>query len=326
MLYNKIVGQNEIKNYLIKSVNEKSLSHGYIFEGPKSIGKIELAKVFAQSIFCENFGVEPCNKCNACKKINTDNHPDLHIIDIEDESIKRELVDQIIESVYIKPYEADKKIYIINNSHNMTLQAANTFLKTLEEPPKDTVIILLSTNSELLLPTIVSRCQVIKFKRINKNEIKKLLINKYDINDQRAQLIAEYSKGILNKAIRIYEGKDDILSERDEIVKIIDELFKSSPDIIYEYENYFEKKKNNMDDTLELIMIWLRDIAFIIKDMDDLVINKDSLILLKKHSENTTLESITDMIQYIQNVSFDIKKHVNYKLVIDKMLLKLQEV
>ncbi len=324
MLFSDVAGQDDIKKYLKHSVAEDNISHGYIFEGPNSIGKLELALVFAQSILCDKFDNEPCNNCNACIKINSSNHPDIHILDFKDKTIKKESVDEIIESIYIRPYESKKKVYIVNNSQNMTLQAANTFLKTLEEPPKDTVIILLTTNSNLLIPTVVSRCQLIKFKNVSKNEIIKKLIDKYNINEQKAKIISDYSKGILNKAIRIVEGKNEILRERDEIIKIVNNVLNSSQDIIYEYENYFEEKKDNIDDVLEIIMIWMRDLSFTKEGLVKLVVNKDYLELLEEQSRKISLEDIANMVQYVQNVSLDVKNHVNYKLVIDKMLTEIQ--
>lgn len=324
MLFNQIAGQEKIKSYLIKSINNNNISHGYIFEGPKSIGKFDLAYVFAQSILCENFKLEPCNKCNTCIKINGYNHPDLHIVDAKDESIKRETIDEIIESINKKPYESNKKVYIIKNSENMTPQAANTFLKTLEEPPGDTIIILLTLNSNLLLTTVVSRCQILKFRNINKEEIIKYLIEKYDVSNQKANIIADYSKGILNKAIRIIEEKDTIIIERNEIIEIIDKILSSNHEIIYKFEKYFEDKKGSIDSIIELIMIWMRDILLVKENLYELVINKDYIDTLERHSKNISFDVASDMIQYLQNASFDIKRHVNYKLVIDKILLRIK--
>jgi DNA polymerase-3 subunit delta' len=221
MLYSQVAGQEEIKTSLIKSIDNNQVSHCYLFEGPEGMGKFELALVFAQSLLCLNFHKEPCNECKNCIKVNSLNHPDLHLINKDGNSIKREDIDLLINTIYNKPYEAKRKIFIIKDAHLMTPRAANGFLKTLEEPPGDTVIILLTVNSNLLLPTIVSRCQEIKFKNISKDSIKSYL---KDYDSDRVELAANYSKGILSKAINIIKGSDDTLKKREETIKIFDKI------------------------------------------------------------------------------------------------------
>ena len=320
MLYSQVAGQEEIKTSLIKSIDNNQVSHCYLFEGPEGMGKFELALIFAQSLFCLNFHKDPCNECKNCIKINSFNHPDLHIINEDGGGIKREDIDELINSIYKKPYEAERKVYIIKDAHLMTLQAANTFLKTLEEPPGDTVMILLTVNSSLLLPTIVSRCQELKFRNVSKETIKLYL---KDFDDEKVELAANYSKGILNKAINIIKGKDDILKKREEIIKIFDRIISSDSEIIYELENYFEEQKDNIDSIIEIMIMWIRDIMFVNNNIGHLVINKDCIELLKIHEKKMKADS--DIIEFMQNISDNIKSNVNYKMAIDNMILKIQE-
>ena len=321
MLYSQMAGQEEIKTSLIKSINNKQVSHCYLFEGPEGMGKYKLALVFAQSLLCLNFSMEPCNECKSCIKVNSYNHPDLHIINEDGKSIKREDVDELVNSIYKRPYEAKRKVYIIKDAHLMTPQAANTFLKTLEEPPGNTVMILLTVNSNLLLPTLVSRCQEVKFRNVSKKTIKSYLKG-YDTDS--VDLAASYSKGILNKAVDIIEGKDDILKKRQEIIKVFDRIINSDSEIIYELENYFEVEKDNIDLIIEIMIMWIRDVIFVNGNMDDLVINKDYMPLLRNHGKNMKRDS--DIVEFLQNTSDNIKSNVNYKLAVDNMLLKIQEV
>ncbi|MDD4439499.1 MAG: DNA polymerase III subunit delta' [Tissierellia bacterium] len=321
MLYSQVAGQEEIKTSLIKSINNNQVSHCYLFEGPEGMGKFELALIFAQSLLCLNFHKEPCNECKNCIKVNSYNHPDLHIINEDGNSIKREDIDVLINSIYNKPYEAKRKVFIIKDAHLMTPRAANGFLKTLEEPPGDSVMILLTINSNLLLPTIVSRCQEVKFRNVSKETIKLFL---KDFDDKNVELAANYSKGILNKAINIINGNDDTLKKRKEIIKIFDRIINFDSEIIYELENYFDEQKDNIDSIIEIMIMWIRDIMFVKNNMEDLVINKDCIELLKTHGTNMKKDS--DIIEYMQNTSDNIKSNVNYKLAVDNMLLRIQEV
>ncbi len=324
MLFSQVAGQEEIKASLIKSINNNQISHCYIFEGPKGMGKYELALIFAQSLLCEKFISNPCNECLSCVKMNSENHPDLHVINHEEDTIKREEIDALIESIYKKPYESERKIYIIKSAHEMTVQAANTFLKTLEEPPGDSLVILLTTNINLLLPTIVSRCQTIKFRNVSRETIKSYLKENCSAADEDAAIAAEYSGGILNKAVNIIKGNDDILNKRAEIINLFDKIINSDSEIIYELENYFEDNKDNIDIFIENSMIWIRDIMFVQNNMDELMINKDFNRLAKIHGQSMKRDS--NLMELMQKTSDNIKSNVNYKLAIDNMLLKIQEV
>jgi DNA polymerase-3 subunit delta' len=323
MNFSQVAGQEEIKASLIKSINNNQVSHCYIFEGPKGMGKFNLSLIFAQSLLCLNFLKEPCNRCNSCIKVNSFNHPDLHVVNEDEKSIKREDIDELINSIYKKPYEAKRKVYIIKDAHSMTVQAANTFLKTLEEPPSDTVMILLTTNSNLLIPTIVSRCQEVKFRNISKETIREYL-KEYNMALEDVDLAVNYSNGNLNKAINIINGNDNILNKREEIIKIFDKIINQDSEIIYELENYFDEQKDNIDLVIEIMIIWIRDIMFVCNSMENLVINKDYINLLYKHGKNMKMDS--DIVEFMQNVSDNIKSNVSYKLAIDNMLLKIQEV
>lgn len=325
MLFSEFIGQDDIKEYLKKSIQDNNVSHGYIFEGSNGIGKYNMALLFAQSLLCSNFIDEPCNECSSCIKINTMNHPDLHVISTTDKSIKREVIDELIDSINQKPYESDRKIYIIKNSEDMTPQAANTFLKTLEEPVGNTIIILLTENSNLLLPTIFSRCQIIKFKKIDDNIITNHLKEKFNLDNNTAKLIAYYSQGVLFNAEKIALNENDILKRRSEIIKIYDKIINSDRNIIFEYEDYFEESKDNIDEIIEILMVWLRDVYLKKHGIDDLIINTDYMNLLDHHSKIVKTQNIDKLIKYLQNVSYDIKNNVNYKLIIDNMLIKLQE-
>lgn len=325
MFFSQFVGQNDIKEYLIKSIQEKNVSHGYIFEGSKGIGKYQLALTFAQALLCKSFYTEPCNSCDSCIKVNSFNHPDLHLLSSTDNKIKRKDIDELIESINRKPYESDKKVYIIKDAETMTPEASNTFLKTLEEPIGNTVIILLTENSSLLLPTIVSRCQIIKFRSIDNDTIIKYLVDNYKVDYNKARLVAYYSEGILSKAKNIITGQDDTLERRTEIIKIFDKVIKSDKNIIYEYEKYFEEFKVEIDEILDIFMIWLRDISFKKHNVDNLIINSDYFKLLSEHSDIININKINELIIYLQKVSNDVKNNVNYKLIIDNMLLKIQE-
>lgn len=326
MQFDRVVGQDRIKEYLTNSVKKDNLTHGYIFEGPKNIGKLEIAEVFAQLILCKNSKEKPCEKCSSCIKANAGSHPDIHILKLDENSIKRKDVDELQTSIYKKPYESKKKIYIIDDSHKMTVQAANTFLKTLEEPPEDTIIIMLTINKDLLLDTIVSRCQIINFDMLASKEVEKILIKEYKIDEEKSKLLAGYSKGNVYKALKILDGEDKTLIYRDEVVDMIDEIFEKGKRAVFDYEKYFNSRKDSIDEILDILLVWFRDLLFVKEDISDMIINKDKLETLKKQSSGKNSIRLAEVYDIVQNTYDDFNKNVNYNLIIDNMLLKIQEV
>ncbi len=158
-------GQDSALEILKASVKSGKIFSGYIFAGGDPGIKLAAAKDFAKTINCRAGKNEPCDACASCRKINSRNHPDVFLVKPAGASstIGIEHVRTVIRQANMRPYEAKKKIFIINEAHSMNRESSNAFLKTLEEPPLDAVFILISLSEELLLSTIVSRCQVIKF-------------------------------------------------------------------------------------------------------------------------------------------------------------------
>ncbi|MBR3807066.1 MAG: DNA polymerase III subunit delta, partial [Lachnospiraceae bacterium] len=166
--FKDIIGQEHIKEHLQNAIKLNKTSHAYIIEGERYAGKEFIARIFAATLQCEKGETEPCMECHSCKQAMSQNHPD--IIKVMHEKPNSIGVDdiriQVANDVAIKPYSGPKKIYIINEGEKMTVAAQNALLKTLEEPPAYTVIFILTTNVETLLPTIVSRCVVLSMKPV----------------------------------------------------------------------------------------------------------------------------------------------------------------
>lgn len=326
MQYSLKIGQESIKKHLKQIVGSNQISHGYIFEGPKGTGKFDMAKIFAQSMLCKTKGSEPCGICPSCIKANSGNHPDIQYLDLLEDSIKRQDIDGILDKIYTKPYESDRKIFIINESHKMTVQAANAFLKTLEEPPDDTIIILTTTNVNLLLPTIVSRCQYVRFEEISLNEIARILVRDHNTSEFEARLLAGYSKGVLQRALNIKNKTFDLLALRDQVLKIIDELMDGGRFTAFQFEKYFEQNKDQIEEIIEVMMIWFRDVLFYKSDIKEKIINIDKLEWIIKHSKVAYSVKCAEMYGHLQMTYEDINNNSNFKYAIDHLLFEIQEV
>ena len=219
MINTDIKGNIKIRKEFEQIVQNSNVLHSYLFLGEDGIGKKEIAKEFAKQILCLN-KAENCT-CKSCICFDTENHPDFTIINEEGETIKINTIREMISTVYEKPILSSKKIYIINDCDKMTKEAQNSLLKTLEEPPEYIVIILISSNSDMLLNTIKSRCTKIVFEKLTNNEVTELLAHKNYDTTNISEKMFEFFDGSIGKAIKILEKKE-IYSAVDKFIEMIE--------------------------------------------------------------------------------------------------------
>ena len=183
MSFQRILGQDQPKRIIQNALANNSVSHAYLFYGPESIGKKLTAVEFAKALNCEVSGPKDnCGDCPACRKIDQGIHPDFFLLEPQkssptgrNASIKVEEIRELQKKLAYLPYEAKTKVAIIDGAETMNPQAANTLLKTLEEPPASTILILIASNPYQLLPTLVSRCQGVKFHLLSTGAVRRIL-------------------------------------------------------------------------------------------------------------------------------------------------------
>ena len=175
--FEEILGNEMVKDHFKKAIENHKISHAYILTGEAGMGRKSIANAFAMTLLCEKGGSEPCMTCHSCKQVMSGNHPDLIYVKHEKPgSIGVDDVrEQINDTIMIRPYSSYYKIYIVDEAEKMTVQAQNALLKTIEEPPSYAVIILITTNQEAFLPTILSRCVQMKLKPLKDFTIKSYL-------------------------------------------------------------------------------------------------------------------------------------------------------
>lgn len=242
MEFKNIIGNTEVKEYLNKSIKQNNILHSYLFLGTSGIGKLLIAKEFAKAILClDENKLDSCT-CKSCTCFNGKNHPDFYVINEEGETIKIEAIRSITEKVYEKPIVSNKKVYIINDCDKMTDEAQNCLLKTLEEPPEFVVIIMISSNDNLILNTIKSRCMSVKFKKIDNNELLDYSKNVLGYTEISNNLLKSFD-GSIGKAAKLQENKELY----DQIEKLIINFAKKDlidiildAKILYDKENIFD--------------------------------------------------------------------------------------
>lgn len=324
MDFGKVIGHEKLVESLRKSIEIDQISHSYLFEGEESIGKRMVALSFSKTLLCKEEGLEPCNRCNSCLKFDNWNHPDFKLIEPKKGLIKKKEIDDLIRSMSIAPLESKRKIVVIDNSDQIGVEGQNGLLKTLEEPPPYVNIILISSNSNNLIPTILSRCQVLKFYPVNNKNIEELLKRNYNKTSEEANFIAHFTKGSVGRSI-LLSSSDDFFHRRDKVLEIINNVVKGDKPAVFNSVDFFIENKEIINELLDIIIYWFRDLI-IYKEIgeSEIIINRDKLSLLIDQSFLSS-NKINDIIENIIEARKNIKRNVNYQLIIETMLLNMQE-
>ena len=325
--FKDIIGQEQIKEHLQNALSTGKVSHAYMINGEKSSGKEFIARIFAMTLQCEKQGTEPCNECHSCKQALSGNQPD--IIYVSHEKPNTISVDdirsQVNNDVAIKPYSSKYKIYIINEAEKMTPQAQNAILKTLEEPPAYAVILLLVSNVNTLLPTILSRCVMLNMKPVRDELIREYLMDQLQVPDYKADVCTAFARGNVGKAklLAASEEFDNIKSEALSLLKYIQDM--EMPEIIAAIKKINEYKLE-INDYLDIMAIWYRDVLLFkaTNDINHLVF-KEEIQALRKVAERSSYEGIERVNHALDKAKKRLDANVNFDLTMELLLLEIRE-
>lgn len=327
--FKDVVGHKNIIQYIENAVKTDKVSHAYILNGEKGSGKRLLANLFAMSLQCQNRDEDgdACGKCQSCKQAASNNQPDIirvthekpNTISIDD------IREQINNDIVIKPYSSKYKIYIVPDADMMSVQAQNALLKTIEEPPAYAVILLLTENAEILLPTIRSRCVMLKLRNIKDQLIKKYLMEQMEIPDYKADVCVAFAQGNVGKAIELAESEDfnEIKNSALQLIKRLDdiELYEMT-EAVKQISNY----KLKINDYFDLIMIWYRDVLLYKATADvNKLIFKEEVYEIKKEASRSSYGGIENILEALEKAKIRLNANVNFDLVIELLLLTIKE-
>lgn len=325
--FRDIIGQEQIKEHFRNALTAKKISHAYIINGEKSSGKEFIAKIFAMALQCEKGEANPCQECHSCKQALSDNQPD--IIRVTHEKPNTISVDdirgQINNDVAIKPYSSPYKVYIMNEAEKMTVQAQNAILKTLEEPPEYAVILLLTTNVNSLLPTILSRCVVLNMKPVADALVKKYLMEQMQVPDYKAEVCVAFARGNIGKAKMLASSEDfeNVKSEALSLLKYIQDMeLHEMIAAIKKINDY----KLEVSDYLDIIAIWYRDVLLFkaTNDVNHLVF-REEIQTLRKIARRCSYEGIESVIEALQKAKNRLNANVNFELTMELLMLEIKE-
>lgn len=321
MSFGDIKGQDRALEILKEGILKGVIFSNYLFVGPDGVGKRETAKNFAKALNCLNQkNADLCDSCASCRKINSGVHPDVFFVEPTGASISIGIsqIRTVITRANLKPYEARKKVFVINAAHSMSAEAANAFLKTLEEPPADTIFILISPSKDLLLTTIVSRCHIIKFFSAPSELVENILAERFDVKKSDAKILSNFSSGRIGKAIKMKE--ENLVNRKN---RIIDSLLNPGADFAGEIGSYAGREELKED--LEFLISFFRDM-FLYKTVkkENTLFHIDRIEEIKNRCEKFTTEELDYIIKKIITLCSYIDYNVNPKIIIDVLSNELK--
>ncbi len=330
------IGQNHIYNHFKNAISAGKISHAYIINGEKGSGKMDMAKLAAKAMQCQNNNPsnaektgKPCGNCQSCKQTDSGNQPDIKYIQTTKNSLGVDDIRVYInDDVDIKPYGSPYKIYIVSGCEKMTVQAQNALLKTIEEPPKYAVFILLTTNADLFLPTILSRCVLLNTKTVKEAELIKTLQDKYDVSEYDAKVATVFAGGNAGKAAELIES-EEFKEIRKSIADTVREVATGGMDVIsgeIKKLSNFKNNKSGLEEYLDMFIAWFKDVLkYKATNNTNDIVFQDSMPMIKQLAEQNSFEDINEIITEIMNAKSRIKSNVGFESNLEVMLLGIKE-
>ena len=328
--FSSIIGQAKPVKLLTALVQKGTIPHALLFTGIDGVGKRTTAKTLAMACNCDAGDAHvrqdlshtelPCGQCRACRKIASNHHPDILSIAPADTIIRIAQIRQLNDTLSMKPYEARQRVVILSDAQALNPEAGNALLKILEEPPDQTLLILTARQRSDLLPTIVSRCQHIRFGPLSASNVAKLLMQSQDVEPDEAGSLAHLARGSFTRAIALHQN--NWIARRN---WLIDELMKlpTQPTTVkLAWAHHLAQNKHLLDNTLEILQVWLRDLA-VYPYNPHKIINKDLTDKIQYASQGVDTKALNMYIQAFSKTQKEIDANVNIRLALEALVLQL---
>lgn len=316
----------------------RTIPHALLFTGLAGVGKSATATSFAMACNCTgpavarhpdrppgSSGFFYCGSCSSCRKILAGNHPDVLHIKPSTRHVKIDQIRSLIENLAMKPYEAQLRVVIIAEAQSLNPSAGNALLKVLEEPPDRTLLILTAPQPEDMLPTIVSRCQIVRFNPVSRTSIAAVLSEDHGLSPENAKVLSAMANGSLRRAVELHRSgwqrhRDWLLSASG----LGETEMTASPPLglLLAFAERLAARKNQVLMTLETMLTWLRDLLVCRHDQER-VINSDLIDKLSKVSQKIPEAAVLKMMEIILSTQKDIEANANLRLALEVMMLRL---
>ena len=325
------VGHAEVVASLQRSFQQGRIAHTYLLVGPSQVGKMTLALDLARLVSCRH-EAPPCAECDQCRRITQRLHADVQVVDVERGDQRNRVnigIDQVRElqkAANLKPFEGRYRVFIIDGAERLSEEAANALLKILEEPPDQVIMVLLAVDSELLLPTTVSRCRRLDLRPLDLKLVAGELAARFGCDAEKTQEVARLSGGRIGWAL---DAMDDprLLEARSTTLATVEKLMHDGLEARFEYANElargFASNRDSTQKTLALWLEWWRDVMMVKEGAPELAANLSRSDELHAASSSLSRGQVLGAIRSIQEASQDLERNVNPRLALEGLMLSL---
>ncbi len=309
MPFAAVTGQDKAVRSLQESMRQDKVAGAYLFAGPDGVGKFLTALEFAKALNCTSGAADACGGCASCVKVDKAQHPDVLVIDNADAEVKIEDVRQLQRNLALRPYEGAKKVGIIRHAHLINSASGSALLKTLEEPPRDSVLILVTEKPQRLLRTIVSRCRTVRFRAFSRQSLEELLCRQYGVSAELSRFLAFVCEGKLGSALALKDS--DVVRQRDALVAEF-----GVPSRVQGGQRY-ALDRQDVRRTLNMLALWFRDVYCAKLGMPaGLIVNADRGPELQQAAQELSFERLAGIMQWIADALRYSEHNVNARLIL----------
>lgn len=319
MPFADIIGHERVIEVFRRALRSGKTSHSYLFEGPAGCGRRTTALALVQAIFCTEQGDDACGVCAACRKVVAGSHADIHYIEPDGQFIKIEQVRELQRDLALRPYEAPRKACIIESAERFNQAAGNSLLKTLEEPPGNAIIILLTENAGMLLPTIRSRCQLIRFSPLSTENIR-LLLERRGVTPEAAQLLAPMAGGSIQRAQEL--DNEALANRRTTLLERLSALDRNRIATIFDASEELGTSRDETLETLDMLISFMQDTAHMGAGSADIV-NQAARPALEGFAVKWPLQRALQILEDCLETRRSVQRNANAKLALDRLFLRI---
>jgi len=317
MPFSEVIGQELAISVLKRSIALERVAHAYLFSGIEGCGKRKTALAMVQAVFCGK--EDACGVCPSCRKVANGQHPDLHILEPDGAFIKIDQIRELQKELSYRPFEAPKKACIIDGAERLNLSSGNALLKTLEEPPGNALMILITAERSAVLQTILSRCQTLSFQPLPADMIEGRLVRE-QFPAEAARIAASLSGGSLSRAVEI--ATDGVLEGRVTFLERVLALNLKEINSLFAAAEEFAADKEGLPGLLELLLSFLRDVL-IYRSTPDALTNSDLEQLVAREAERCSQACSIELIEQLVAMRRMLVRNVNARLALEVFFMRL---